>query len=96
MKVQRNIMIIIEYKQLMWFGHVRKMADQHWPKKIWNWQPPEKRKRGRPPRSWIQEIRDIMEVREEDDCVDRGHGDREARNSVRRSQTRKIHILTGD
>ena len=68
MKVQSNIMDTIEYKQLMWFGHVRRMVDERWPKKIWNWQPPVEGHRDRGSREsempWKSE-----DWKEEDDCA---------------------------
>ena len=48
-------------KQLVWFGHVKKMDEEQIPKKALEWTPsPERRKRGRPRRSWVDEANEAM------------------------------------
>ncbi|KAK4871484.1 hypothetical protein RN001_015608 [Aquatica leii] len=56
LEVERNIIEEVEKKQLIWYGHVQKMEDERWPKKTIKWVPPERRKRGRPKKKWIQEM----------------------------------------
>ena len=63
MEVEGTILDTIERKRLLWYGHLQRMDDNRWPKKIWTWSPPEKRKRGRPPRSWKTDVREAMEAR---------------------------------
>lgn len=73
MQVEESILDAIETKQLRWYGHLERMADTRWPKRIWNWHPPERRKRGRPPRSWKTNIQEAMYARglREGDWLDR-------------------------
>ncbi|XP_030746469.1 uncharacterized protein LOC115875208 [Sitophilus oryzae] len=42
----------IKINQLKWYGHVQRMEESRIPKKILNWTPQGKRKRGRPRWSW--------------------------------------------
>lgn len=63
MNVQGTILDTIDRKRLIWYGHLQRMGDNRWPKKIWQWVPPERRKRGRPPRSWQRDIDEAMAVR---------------------------------
>ncbi|PSN56124.1 hypothetical protein C0J52_10641 [Blattella germanica] len=39
----------LENKSLQWYGHVERMSEERWPKKILQWPPKGKRARGRPP-----------------------------------------------
>lgn len=73
MGVKRNIIDKIETKRLLWYGHLERMEEFRWPKLIWKWIPPERRKRGRPPRSWAQDVQDAMAARglQEGDWDDR-------------------------
>lgn len=51
MNEEETVMEEIERRNLVWYGHVRRMEPQRWPQRLWKWTPPpEKRKRGRPPR----------------------------------------------
>ena len=63
----------IETRQLIWFGHMQRMADSRWPKKAFTYNPPNKRKRGRPPTTWIKGVRNAMQDRalREGDWVNR-------------------------
>lgn len=74
MEIRSSIVEEIERKQLIWFGHVNRMPEERWPKKILTWIPPEKRKRGRPRTSWRGGIDEAMSARglEEELCLDRG------------------------
>lgn len=53
----------VEKRSLKWFGHLLRMPDDRIPKKIFKWQPPGKRKRGRPRRSWNEGVRQAMASR---------------------------------
>ena len=44
---------IIERKRLQWYGHVKRMPEEKIPKLIMEWIPPERRKRGRPRKTWM-------------------------------------------
>ena len=45
----------IRYKQLNWYGHVRKMNEGTLLRKILKYCQPIRRRKGRPRNSWIQE-----------------------------------------
>lgn len=49
--VKHAVVDKIERRQLIWFGHVKRMGGERLPNRIMEWLPPEKRKRGRPTRS---------------------------------------------
>jgi Reverse transcriptase (RNA-dependent DNA polymerase) len=51
----------IESRQLIWYGHVMRMTDDRWPKRVINYVPKNRRRRrGRPTTSWIQGIKHTM------------------------------------
>jgi len=52
-KGQPNIM---EKKILQWYGHVKRMPEDRLPKLIMEWLPLERRKRGRPRKSWMEGV----------------------------------------
>ena len=64
MNVQGTILDTIETKKLRWYGHLERMPENRWPKKIWQWVPHERKKRGRPPRSWKEDIAEAMSARD--------------------------------
>ncbi|CAG9827936.1 unnamed protein product [Diabrotica balteata] len=68
-----DIDILVECKRLKWYGHVERMNDQRWPKRMLQWIPTNRRKKGRPRRSWRQEVKGAMEDRglQVDDWNDR-------------------------
>nr|CAI5853376.1 unnamed protein product [Callosobruchus analis] len=63
----------IERRQLVWFGHTKRMDENRWPRKVLEWIPPERRKRGRPRRSWRDDVEEAMTARslQADACFDR-------------------------
>lgn len=61
--IEKDIIDEVEKKQLIWFGHTKRMGQHRWPRKILEWTPPEKRKRGRPRRSWRNDVDDAMRSR---------------------------------
>lgn len=73
MNMDTNIIEVVEKKQLKWFGHTKRMKNTRWPRRILEWIPAERRKRGRPRRSWRDDIDEAMKTRqlEEDMCYDR-------------------------
>lgn len=73
MGVDTTLTDSIEKKQLMWYGHMRRLGQERLPQKIWRWKPENRRKRGRPRRTWNQEIKEAMEKRqlEEEMYLDR-------------------------
>ena len=50
----------IESKQLLWYGHVNRMNQERWPKIAMEYDPQNRRRRGRPGRKWIDGIRETM------------------------------------
>lgn len=75
MKVEQTIIDTIEQKRLIWYGHLQRMDEDRWPKIVWQWVPQERRKRGRPPRSWKLDIEESMAARglQEGDWQDRNY-----------------------
>jgi len=53
----------IETRQLIWYGHVMRMEECRWPKRAFNYVPPNRRKRGRPTKTWIEGIRNTLKDR---------------------------------
>jgi hypothetical protein len=49
-----NIIEIIEAKRLQWYGHIKRMPEERMSKLIMEWIPLERRKRGRPRKTWIE------------------------------------------
>jgi len=64
MEMEKTVIEEIEEKRLKWYGHMRRMAPHRWPQIAWSWIPWERRKRGRPPRGWNQEVQEAMESRD--------------------------------
>ena len=64
-RVQRDedIMDTINMKRLIWYGHVQRMSEERWPKKMLDWIPNRRRKRGRPRTAWRENIQLEMEWR---------------------------------
>lgn len=63
----------IQTTQLLWYGHVMRMEQDRWPKKALMYQPTNRRRRGRPSRSWKEGIEQTMEDRaiHENEWIDR-------------------------
>jgi len=53
----------IEQNQLIWYGHVQRMAEGRLPKIALKWMPKQKRARGRPKKNWMEGIRKTMNER---------------------------------
>ncbi|CAG9833888.1 unnamed protein product [Diabrotica balteata] len=54
----------IERKQLIWYGHVQRIEDTRLPKKIMQWVPPNRKKRGRPKKTWKEGVTKAMSTRD--------------------------------
>lgn len=63
MEVDGTIIDTIENKRLLWYGHMQRMTNERWPKRVWDWVPPNRRKRGRPRRSWNMDVQEAMTAR---------------------------------
>lgn len=50
----------MEYKQLIWYGHINRINSERWPKRIIKYKPINRRKRGWPCKFWKEGIRDAM------------------------------------
>jgi hypothetical protein len=61
-KGKPDIIDSIEKKRLQWYGHVKRMAKRI-PKLIMEWIPLEKRKRGRPRKTWMEGEQAAMTTR---------------------------------
>ena len=62
-KEDPDIIDIIERKRLQWYGHVKRMQEERLPKLIMEWIPEERRKRGRPRKTWMEGVQAAMEKR---------------------------------
>ena len=73
MQAEKSILDTIQGRQLKWFEHLLIMEDSRWLKKIYQWTPQSKRRRGRPQQSWKKELTDLMRSRniKEDMAKDR-------------------------
>ena len=73
MNINNSVLDYIRYKQLNWYGHVQRMDQGRLPRRIIEWCPPGRRKKGRPQNSWMQEVTTGMREKGIDDLewVDR-------------------------
>ena len=73
MKGKPDIIDIIELKRLQWCGHVKRMPEERISKLIMDWIPWERRKRGRPRKTWMEGVQAAMTTRnlEADHCINR-------------------------
>jgi len=62
-KRKPDITDIIEQKRLQWCGHVKRMPEERIPKLIMDWIPRERRKRGRPRKTWMERVQAAMTTR---------------------------------
>jgi len=63
MGINDDVLGYIEEKRLSWYGHVRRTDRNRWISKVTEWSPIGRRKRGRPRRSWRDEVDEAMERR---------------------------------
>ena len=71
MQAEQSILNRIQRRQLKWYVHFLRMEE--WPKKIYQWTPHSRRRRGKPQLSWRNQVTDFMKSRgmEEDMAEDR-------------------------
>ena len=62
-KGKPDIIDIIEKKRLQWYRHVKRMREERIPKLIMKWVPLERRKRGRPRKTWMEGVQAAMTIR---------------------------------
>ena len=60
MNVKKNIIQMIEEKQLGWFGHVMRMGHERLLRLVFELEPEGRRRRDRPRKTWISEIKVAM------------------------------------
>ena len=59
-KGKPDIIDTIEKKRLQWYGHVKRMPEDRLSKLIMEWIPAERRNRGRPRKTWMEEVQAAM------------------------------------
>jgi hypothetical protein len=62
-KGKPDIIDILRKKRLQWYGHVKRLPEERIPKLIMEWIPGERRKRGRPRKTWMEGIQAAMTTR---------------------------------
>jgi len=62
-KGKPDILDIIEQKRLQWYGHVKRTPEERIPKLIMDWIPRERKKRGRPRKTWMEGVQAAMTTR---------------------------------
>jgi hypothetical protein len=62
-KGKPDITHIIEKKRLQWYGHVKRLPEERIQKLIMEWLPEERRKRGRPRKTWMEGVQAAMTAR---------------------------------
>ena len=74
MQAEQSILDRIQRSQLKWYGHLLRMEYSRWPKKIYQWTPYGRRRRGRPQQSWTNQVTDFMRSRNmEKDMAEDGY-----------------------
>jgi hypothetical protein len=63
MKGKPDIIDTIEKKRPLWHGHVKRMPEERLSKLVTEWVPEERRKRGRPRKTWMQGTQGAMATR---------------------------------
>ena len=58
-----DILKLIEREQLRWFGHIKRMENDRYPRKFLGWQPDGKRPVGRPKKRWRENVDSAMRRR---------------------------------
>jgi hypothetical protein len=61
--IKPDIIDITEKKRLQWYGHDKSLPDDRIPKLIMEWIPEERRKRGRPRKTWMEGVQAAMTAR---------------------------------
>ena len=60
MNFNETIMQFVGNKQLQWFGHAKRMAEDRLPVRSLEWVPNGGKRRGRPKKTWIEGILKVM------------------------------------
>ena len=69
-----DIVLIVQQNRLRWYGHVLREEDTDWVKKCTEYEVEGFRARGKPKRSWIEDVQKDCQVRSlnREDAMDRG------------------------
>ena len=72
-QAEQSILDRIQRMELKWYGHLFRMEDSRWRKKIYHCTPHGRRRRRRPQQSWKNQVTDFMRSKhfEEDMAEDR-------------------------
>jgi hypothetical protein len=62
-KWKPDIIDIKQKKRIQWYGHVKRMPEERVPNLIMEWIPEERRKGGRPTRTWMEGVQATMTTR---------------------------------
>ncbi|KAF2887748.1 hypothetical protein ILUMI_18425 [Ignelater luminosus] len=60
-EVKSSIASRLENRALRWYGQVSRMGEERWPKRILEWSPRGRRRRGQPAVKWKTSITETME-----------------------------------
>jgi hypothetical protein len=73
METEGTLTDTVEAKQLKRYGHMNRMEEYRLPKKIYEWIPIERKKRGRPRNTWKKKAKQTMDGRnlQEEDYLER-------------------------
>ena len=52
MNIKNSVLDYIRYKQLNWYGHVQRMDQERFRRRILEWCPPGRLRMGRPEKTW--------------------------------------------
>ena len=63
MQAEQSILDRSQRRQLKWYRHLIRMEDNRWPKKIYQWTPYDRRRRGRPQQSRRNQVTNFMKNR---------------------------------
>jgi hypothetical protein len=71
METEVTLTDTIEAKHLKWNGHMKRVGEDRLPKKIYEWTPIERKRRGRPRNTWKKKAKEAMDGRNlrEEDCM---------------------------
>ena len=58
-----SIVSIISQNNLRWYGHVKRMEQDRYPRKYLEWQPNTKRPPGRPKKRWMDTVKENLKDR---------------------------------
>jgi hypothetical protein len=62
-KGKQDIIDNIEKERQQWYSHVKRMPEERIPELIMEWIPLERRKRGRPRKTWMEGVKAAMATR---------------------------------